>query len=199
MFLGFLEEIEVNLAHAKQQVLTNSSIRNNIEVHSLIRKNEDLFKGLNLEFAHDPSLKTDSVAKQIARCKKEHQHICRLMDYERDTITSDNVDTKIQKKIENIKFHKDKMNILNNVENNVVQSNQMSNTISGQLDHDLKSIFKQSERVKILGTDLVLTNEMIKKIKRRELRSNLIYKTSMYFPLTCFVLLMLIKIIKLFF
>ena len=180
-----VKEFESNFT--KIQDIIDLKIRKDsdeLRAHRLIRANEELLKDMQLELANTPRDKKNPSKFLLEKLQNKQKEITKDFQIKLGgkSVTEfhekDSRSTNIQK----IKFHEEKMNTLYEAKRNMEDANYDAGGIQNQLEKDFEMISKQKETVKLLNEDLIISNEMMAKIKAQNRKSLMIFMVAICVP-----------------
>ena len=80
------------------------------------------------------------------------------------------------------------------VNRNVVETNAIALDVAGQLDQDMKRFAESQGAIKLINTELKVSNQTIKKVYRQKIKADVLFYVGVGLPLLLVVMLVVMRI-----
>ena len=201
MFELYFTSFEENLIICRK--LHNKNDRTEeetLKLLQLLRRNDENLQGMKLESLSNPTGKAKNKEKLIAQYEKEHAEMSRRITApKKDRLFMQNDDFMLEEKNGEYVNHYQKMNQLNIAKKNVHDANTAANDALYVFARDKERFQNQIETIKLMNEELVLSRDMIRKIKKVDNKSKYIYYAAVATPVTLILAAFLIKLGRLLF
>ncbi len=89
----------------------------------------------------------------------------------------------------------DRLDKLNNAQKNLYNANEQARDVNEELAENREQFEHTKANIKLMNNDLILSKELMKKIKKRGLKSKYLFYASIGFPFIAFALGFILKLI----
>ncbi len=198
MFQSYLTEIEKNhLEIVKLCAEDHRTDEETLSLFSLLRKNDELYKGLKLELASESQ--KDIKPERMARYKeleREHQKCSKVAQGTKTSWNNDlNKDDPANRQFERIRRHEENMENMNQAKRNIHQTIYVATDVKGQLDKDFEAFARQNESIKLLNEELVLSGDLLVKIAIRDKHSRYMFYAALFVPAILIISALFLRIV----
>lgn len=167
-----------------------------LTLYQLLRTNGEILKQMDLEFAEAAPSKRATLRAQIEQLQAKHKDISkRYMMMTGGAQMDPTLDKNSRSaNLEKIKIHEEKMNTLNEARRNMGEAGASAGDVQLQLERDFEMLAQQKDHIKLLGEDLVVSKDMMEKIKIQNRKSLWIFMAALGIPVLVVALAILVKI-----
>ena len=198
MFDLYFQSFEDTLAECRKlHSKPNRSEEETLKLLKLLRKNDEAIQGMKLEMASKSFPVTPERTRLFSQYEKEHEEMSkRVVRKSPGKLYTSVDDIELEDKNRQYVTHYEKMNQMNVAKRNIEETNYAANDIKYILARDKERFQGQSDIIKLMDEDLVLSKELIRKVKKIDNKSKYIYYAGVLMPLMAVLLGLLIKIIR---
>ena len=192
-------EFSTNFKQAEAIASNNTRFsEEDFRLHQLIHKNDEILRSLELELADSNPAQKTKLKPMFDKMQNQHREMSkkclnRLSGHKMDPTLDKNSRSA---NIEKIKMHEEKMATLNEAKRNLGEANQNAGGVQLQLEKDFEALAQQKETIKLLGEDLLISKDMMAKIKVQNSKSLIIFMIALCVPAISLLLAIFVKIYR---
>ena len=194
MFDLYYENFEKD--HEKAKILYKNPNRSDEEAlifFRLMKKNGEAIDGMKLESASKSYIADPSKMRKLKQYEKEYINMEKNIVKKKDSNFYGNDENDLFNDKVRVKIKK--IQLLEDAQNNLYNADNIADDVNYLLIADKEKINKNQYRIKLLGEELVISNEFIKEIKKIDNRSKMLYYLTLAFPLLAIISGLFVKLI----